>query len=265
MVSHPAEIVAEIQAYYRVRANSGKYATSPDFNLREVENHYLSYWLKDGIEVLDAGCGNGYSTLCHAAKYSAHFTGVDFVPEMIQSANEMKNEFALRGGADFLVGDVTKLDFPNERFDVVISQRCLLNLPSREAQWTAMREIARVMKPGGLYLMLEGTLQGLRKLNEVRALFDLKPIPEADSTYNWFSNKFDEEEMLEVARTLFRESVGVERFGMYYFISRVIHPLLAHPAEPQYDAQINAVAQMISKKIPNYQDVGHVALFVFRR
>jgi len=263
--NHSADIIGEIQAYYRVRASTDKYATSPDFNLREVENHYLSRWLTDDITVLDAGCGNGYSTLCHAARYNAYFIGVDFVPEMIRSANEMKDQFQLRGRVEFQVGDVTELHFPNAQFDLVISQRCLLNLPSRDAQWSAMREIARVLKPDGLYLMLEGTLQGLRRLNEVRTLFDLKSIPEAEGTYNCFSNKFDEDEMLKVARTLFREHVGVERFGMYYFISRVVHPLLVHPSEPQYDAPINAVAQMICKKIPNYEDLGHVALFVFRR
>ncbi len=49
MADHPTEIVGEIQAYYRVRASTDKYATSPDFNLREVENHYLSRWLCDDI------------------------------------------------------------------------------------------------------------------------------------------------------------------------------------------------------------------------
>ncbi len=49
MADHPTEVVGEIQAYYRVRASTDKYATSPDFNLREVENHYLSRWLCDDI------------------------------------------------------------------------------------------------------------------------------------------------------------------------------------------------------------------------
>jgi ubiquinone/menaquinone biosynthesis C-methylase UbiE len=265
MADHPAEIVGEIQAYYRVRASTDRYATSPDFNLREVENHYLSRWLCDDIRVLDAGCGNGYSTLSHAARYRADFTGVDFVREMIDSANEMKDQFQLRGRVEFQVADVTDLRFANGAFDTVISQRCLLNLPSREAQWSAMREIARVLKPGGLYLMLEGTLQGLRRLNEVRTLFDLEPIPEAEGTYNWFSNKFDEDEMLGVAKSLFAEHVGIQRFGMYYFLSRVVHPLLVRPSQPRYDSPINAVAQLVCKMIPNYEDLGHVALFVFRR
>ncbi len=49
MADHPTEIVGEIQAYYRVRASTDKYATSPDFNLREVKSHYISRWLCDDI------------------------------------------------------------------------------------------------------------------------------------------------------------------------------------------------------------------------
>jgi hypothetical protein len=113
--------------------------------------------------------------------------------------------------------------------------------------------------------MLEGTLQGLQKLNNVRSMFGLDPIPEAAEEYNWFSNKFDEKEMLRVADTIFQGLEDIQRFGMYYFISRVIHPLLVAPGQPKYDATINAVARRICTQIPNYEDLGHVALFVFRR
>lgn len=265
MAGNTNDVVRKIQDYYRARASTDKYATSPDFNLREVENEYLSRRLTPGTHILDTGCGNGFSTLCHAAKHDADFIGVDFVPEMVRAAQTLAGQFQLVGRVGFEVSDVTRLRFPDQQFDTVISQRCLLNLPDRESQWTAMREIARVLKPGGLYLMMEGTQQGLNKLNEVRALFGLKSIPEAASSYNWFSNKFDEEEMLNVARSLFSEVVDIQRFGMYYFISRVIHPMLVRPEQPRYDAPINSVAREICEKIPNFSDMGHVALFVFRR
>jgi len=255
---------AEIQTYYRTRVIVGRYATSPDFNLREIEIDYLQRWLRDGIKVLDVGCGNGYSTLCHASEFNSSFIGIDFVPEMIQAANLMAQEFQLTGQIDFIVGDATELQFPDSTFDVVISERCLLNLPTRDMQWQAMREITRVLKAKGRYLMLEGTLQGLRRLNDMRSMLGLDPIPEADPNYNWFSNKFDEEEMLQVTSTLFGEVECIQRFGMYFFISRVIHPLLVAPDEPKYEAPINRVARQLCSRIPNYEDLGHVALFVFR-
>lgn len=255
----------EIIEYYRERATTDRYATSPDFNLREVEIEYLSRWLRDERQVLDVGCGNGYSDFCHAASFNSSFIGVDFVPEMVKAANQMLHQFELKGEVKFQVGDATQLEFMDSAFDIVISQRCLLNLPNREDQWKAMKEISRVLKRGGYYLMLEGTLQGLSRLNDVRSLFGLDPIAEAAPGYNWFSNKFDEQEMLGVAVTLFERLETIQRFGMYYFISRVIHPLLVLPDKPRYDAQINAVARQICNQIPNYEDMGHVALFVFRR
>jgi len=255
----------EIQKYYKSKAGPSYHATSPDFNLREIEIEYLARWLQDGMRVLDVGCGNGYSTLCHATMFRSSFTGIDFVSEMVEQANMLSKEFQLKGQIAFQVGDATQLSFPDGEFDIVISERCLLNLPTRDMQWQAMGEIARVLKPDGLYLMLEGTLQGLRRLNDFRALFGLAPIPDAEPNYNWFSNKFDEEEMLRIATGLFRRLECIQRFGMYYFLSRIIHPLLVAPDQPKYDAAINEVARRICSHIPNYEDMGHVALFVFHR
>ena len=52
---------------------------------------------------------------------------------------------------------------------------------------------------------------------------------------------------------------------MYFFIARVIHPLLVAPENPKYDARINTIAQQIAGQMPNFEDMGHVALFVFRK
>lgn len=255
----------QIRDFYRERASAHRYATSPDLNLREIEIEYISRHLSHSHRVLDVGCGNGYSTLCYAARVNAEFWGIDFVPEMLIGAEELRQQFQIEGKVTFLVGDVTQLDFPSGTFDTVISQRCLLNLPSREHQWRALSEISRVLEPGGHYLMLEGTLQGLRRMNEVRAKFGLEPIHEADPKTNPFSIKFDEDELANKLKQLFSKVEMVQRFGMYYFISRVIHPLLVAPEQPKYDAPINTVARQVCLQIPDFEGIGHVALWVIRK
>jgi len=92
--------VEEIKAYYQQRASVDHYATSPDRHLREVEIDYIGRNLADGLRVLDIGCGNGYSTLCHAVKHQAHFIGGDFVPEMVQAAERLRDSFSLKGRVD---------------------------------------------------------------------------------------------------------------------------------------------------------------------
>jgi ubiquinone/menaquinone biosynthesis C-methylase UbiE len=255
----------EIQDYYTQRATTNFYATSPDMNLREIEIEYLGRYLKDNIKILDVGCGNGYSTLTLASKYASSFTGIDFTREMIIQAKDIQHKFTVKKSVKFYTGDVTQMQFNNEEFDIVISERCLLNLPTKDEQWQAIREIARVLKPDGKYLMLEGTIQGLQQLNILRSTFNLDPILDADPRYNWFSNKFDEAEMIPIVMKSFPELEHIQRFGMYYFISRVIHPLLMAPEQPKYNAKINEIAKLIATHIPNFEDIGHVALFIFRK
>lgn len=255
----------EIQGYYKNKATANPYATSPDFNLREIEIEYLSRSLEDNINILDVGCGNGYSTLSLASRHKSSYMGIDFVPDMIEQADALKNKFSLKGSVEFRVGDVTNLAFDSAHFDVVISERCLLNLPTKELQWQAIQEIARVLKPGGKYLMLEGTIQGLERLNSTRIMFNLDPILDADPHYNWFSNKFDENEMIPIALKSFEKLEQIQRFGMYYLLSRIVHPLLVAPDQPKFDSKINEIAKIIANKIPNFEDIGHIALFIFKR
>src|SRR6266700_1188047 len=46
-------------------------------------------------------------------------------------------------------GDATAMNFANGSFDVVVSNLCLHNIPTRDGRDRACREIVRVLKPGG--------------------------------------------------------------------------------------------------------------------
>ncbi len=72
---------------------------------------------------------------------------------------EVTRENARRAGVAPRVevkdGDAQRLPFAEASFDVVVSSLVLHNIPSREGRRQAVREIARVLKPGGQVALLD--------------------------------------------------------------------------------------------------------------
>lgn len=219
-----ASLPREERAQYIQRKYDGcdgtqPYSTSRDSNLRELEIAFIRRHLITG-EVLDLGCGNGYTLLSLAKDFECRFLGLDFSANMIDSARRLteKSKKQLKSIPDFRVCDVRRLPFEASSFDCAISERCLLNLPSREDQYQTIREVHRVLKRGGVYLMVEGTEDGLCRLNKIREELGLPPIPSTSSS-NPTSLKFKEADIQAFLRPLFEIEV-TQFFGMYYLISR---------------------------------------------
>ena len=239
------------------------YATSRDHNLRELEIAFIRERLSPG-DILDIGCGNGYTLLSLAKEIKGNFVGLDFSAEMIRGAGvlaeRMKDE--LKSSPDFRQADIRKLPLNDNSYDYVISERCLQNLPSQEDQWAALAEVHRVLRPGGSYLMVEGTEDGLDRLNELRTQLSLEPIPSV-SPDNVSALKFREAELESHLEPLF-EIVHRQYWGTYYLISRILHPLLVAPDKPRFDSRINTVARQIAAVLPDIDRLGHVMGYVLR-
>ncbi|RME22354.1 MAG: methyltransferase domain-containing protein [Candidatus Zixiibacteriota bacterium] len=253
-----ARIIREI---YNQRNVTDVYATSRDHNLRELEIDFIRRHLAPGA-VLDVGCGNGYTVLSLATTLEADFLGLDFSEQMIRGAQTLTEQRRdqLRAIPRFGVADIRSLPCQDNSFDFVISERCLQNLPDREDQYRTLDEIRRVLRPGGRYVMVEGTEDGLQRLNRLRRQLGLDEIP-SSAPDNISALKFFEKE-LEVE--LDKRFVIVQRqyFGTYYLISRIVHPLLVHPAKPRFDAPINAVARRVAEVLPDCERLGHVMGYV---
>ena len=112
--------------------------------------------LTGGERVLDAGCGRGLALIGAAKKLTTgKAVGID-----LWSAKDLSNNnpdatcanAAAEGVADRVevdTGDITKLPFPDASFDAIISLTVIHNIPSRDGRDQALRELARVLKPGG--------------------------------------------------------------------------------------------------------------------
>jgi SAM-dependent methyltransferase len=106
--------------------------------------------------VLDAGCGRGLALIGCAKKLTAgKAIGVDLWAAKDLSNNNpeaTRANAAAEGVADRIeveTGDITKLPFADASFDAVISMTVIHNIPSREGRDQALRELVRVLKPGG--------------------------------------------------------------------------------------------------------------------
>jgi SAM-dependent methyltransferase len=107
--------------------------------------------------ILDAACGNGrYSKfLLRQADPDAVLTSFDLSPAMLRRARgRLKSD-----RVTFAVADLTRLPYASECFDAVVCGWVLEHLPDPR---DGLRELARVMKPGGKLLLMctEDTVTG---------------------------------------------------------------------------------------------------------
>jgi SAM-dependent methyltransferase len=93
-----------------------------------------------GTRLIDIGCGSGYAAAIAAAR-GARVTGIDITPELVEIARERVP------GANFVVGGMDDLPFEDESFDAAVGFNAF---QFAEDAPRAVREAARVVKPGGL-------------------------------------------------------------------------------------------------------------------
>jgi len=124
----------------------------PDFAVREEERaQLLSRWIGQGRRLCDFGCRDGQLTRHYLS--GNEVVGCEIDPEAIARARER--------GIDARSTDLNQpLDFADGEFDVVVACEVLEHLPYWDI---SVREMARVLRPGGLFL---GTIPLAYHLND---------------------------------------------------------------------------------------------------
>ena len=167
----------------------------------------------------------------------------------------------LVGSVEFDVGDITQLKEPSNSYDKVIVVRVLINLGTWERQFRGLRECIRVLKPGGLLLLSEATLQGWRRLNALRGEWGMEDIPMPA-----FNQYLDQDKVI-AAVSGEAELLELSNFASTYYVgTRLLKPLLAQATHaPVSVADPNAEWNRWFSQLPPAGDYGTQKLFVFRK
>lgn len=121
--------------------------------------------LSPSASVLDIGTGNGIVAM-EAASHVAEgqVVGIDLSEQMIQRATGRASDRGL-AHVQFQVMDAEALTFDAEAFDTVMSLFALLHFPNPDQ---ALREMYRVLKPGGTLVLAVGSSPHLTSLNGIK-------------------------------------------------------------------------------------------------
>lgn len=180
--------------------------------------------------VLDVGCGNGYTLQKLVETFDdIEFSGLEMTPELLQIAEARQLERCQLHG-----GDIRNAPFDDCSFDIIFTERCLINILEKKEQMDALGEIARMLTPTGYYLMIECFNDGLENNNRARREMGLDDI--APAHHNLY---FDKDALFEGIRDILVsvDSINFDSNGermlfpsnflsSHYFVARILHPLL---------------------------------------
>jgi SAM-dependent methyltransferase len=197
-----------------------------DINMMTLERDTIAGYIKSGDKVLDAGCANGFTTLHYLSRKPSLIKAFDYSPTMVKQANTRAKRAPTKIPLNIYQANILAIPEKDGVFDVAITTRVLINLPTRRLQKKAIEEMFRVTKSGGLVLFSEAFLGGFKRINKARALFDLPPLQMPA-----FNNYLDESWLGSYLSSKKYKFEFVPFSSLYYLGSRLIREIYMDQGE----------------------------------
>jgi SAM-dependent methyltransferase len=143
-------------------------------------------------------------------------------------------------------------------YDIVVSQRFLINLLESRLQQEVLLDLMNLLRPGGRLIMLEGSQQGVNSLNELRSSLGLEPIP-----VKWHNLFFDDDALVNFMEQRGYRLLEQDGLGTYFMLTRGIRPVL--DADLNWNCDFNRLAARpeVSDLLGTRTRFSRLKLFVF--
>jgi len=159
----------------RLRRYCDRHANSYDWQMGFFDRHLFAGsrdWVcsRAAGQVLEVAIGTGLNLAHYPA--GVRLTGIDHSPGMLRIARDRAGQLGL--AADLRQGDAQALEFPDASFDTAV---CTFSLCAVPDDRTAVAEMARVLRPGGLLLLADHVEAAPWPGRAAQALIELISVP----------------------------------------------------------------------------------------
>jgi ubiquinone/menaquinone biosynthesis C-methylase UbiE len=183
----------------------------------------------DAKTILDVGGGTGrYAIKFAQDRPDAKVYATDLLPSSLEVMRSIARQAGVTS-VEFKQEDVTSLSFPDNHFDLVYCGMLLQILPDVD---TAMREMRRVLKPGGTLIVTTVNVWNFHTINKkIRELLNMPEyyITEKARTPREMRRLFNKHGVRVLASDGFYPAYGIFRLRAYWkpasLIGRVLNRL----------------------------------------
>jgi len=230
----------KIKAYWQEQLREGEDIYATQLEIETIRKH-----LTPDDRLLDIGCGSGAITISLADAVT-EVVGADYSEPRLEEARKIASGLDVPPpNLTYVHADITEDSWPTGSFNVVVSARCLINMPDWESQQRVIKAVWSILPQGGRFILLESITQNWDACEGLRDRFGLTPkiIPERNCFLDrekfipWVTNYFD--------------IITEEGFGLYYFVARLVKPALQKERDMRFDDPLNELAKRISNSLAN--------------
>ena len=178
--------------------------------------------ISKGTRVLDAGCGVGGSSILLAKEFESLGVGLNFVTLQLDYAKKFAQKANVSQQLQWVCSDFHHTPFPNNSFDVVWAVESFCH-SGHKKEW--VREMFRVLKPGGRLIIADGFQSDLQTKNIwlnfcykwLLKGWALPHLSKGCDTQNWFKEAgFANVECEDISEDVIFHAFKIYRFSFIF-------------------------------------------------